>query len=698
MSATVIQMPGARNGDASRIAQPRIRLGDGMMPVSAADARYAADRNRIATWRARAFERQQWRRDTAKAHEYWDGNQFDSMTAYLYESRGIPMIAHNCIKRWVNSVVGTLERNLTDGVVRLEDNAMEALELALSQELKEAERMTHADRACLDAADSMVKGGIGWVEVGTVDDPFQYPDAVSSIPWREMYWDRVNGDTRADLNGSIWFERRRYFEREDLLVRFTDPEQRRIIETCGTSGDQVAWFEPELMLRNEQAWRDPNRWTQFAPTDSSVTLSEYRYRVWVEGYVVDTPGGPQIFDPEDADHMAAFQMGLVEPRAATYRRIRQSYWLGPHCLYDAWCKVPNQEVGWIPFICYQEDKTGAPYGLVRDMISLQDEINATKAKAHWSLDSSTLVADSDRVLDWDDAREALNRRDGAIALNPAVRNGHFQIDRHEGLTAQQLEMHRDAVATIGYVHGLEGPIAAGRDPGQSGVSQQVQIEQSMTCIGKPMAHYSEARRKTLDLLLAQRIARMGVNPQQMRYRDKQGAQRSVAVNVPTPDGGFLSLTELKRKVVLDDVPSTPTFRQQQFREIVDTLRAMPPQAQMMLLPAMFEMSTLPNREVYADMARQMLGQAQPKTPEEAAAMQREQALQQRAQDAEVELAEAKARSEAAKSEHTLNTINEVLARVEKLVAETAAIRQDMDAQAIALAQGGPDKTEALLRW
>lgn len=696
MAATVIQMPTREAGET-----PRILLGDGAMPVSADEAKYCADRKRVATWRSQCLDRQQWRRDSAKAIEYWDGNQFDSYTAALYRERGIPLIAHNCIKRWINSVVGMQERNLTDGLVKLEDSNFQALELALGQELKEAERMTRTDRACLDALDTMIKGGIGWVEVGTNDDPFEYPDRVEIMPWREMYWDR--SAVKADLSDSNWFRRARFYSRDDLMLWFSQDWQQQIIEKAGTESDTVSWFEPERLERDERWWRDPNRWSSYGQPNDAVALSENRYRVWVQGYVVDTPGGPQVFDPQNPDHMAAYQAGFVQPRAATYRRVRQSFWLGPHCLVDRWNPVPNHEVGWVPFICYIEDQTGSPYGLIRDMIALQDEINATKAKAHWSLDSTTIIADDDRIMNWDDAREAVNRRDGAIQLNPAARNGYFELDRHAGMTEQQYKMHTDAVNKIGYVHGLDDPFAGSPNTkDQSGVALQTLAAQSINCLGKPIAHYSEARRKVLDLLLTQRIARIGGAPHPMRYKDRDGTAKTVVVNVPVQlaDGSqsFLSLPELKRQVVLDETPSTPTYRAQQFKQIVETLRAMPPEAQAILLPAMFEMSDLPSRDVYADMARQMLGLAGPKNEAEALEAQRKAELAARGEEATVALAEAKAASEGAKAEETVSKIDERLAKIEKMLAERDAIRQDIEHQDIALAGGGPDKLEGVLRW
>ncbi len=702
----------------------QIYLGGGAMPVPDNEKKYAADRMKVAAWREAARFGQQWRRDSAKAIEYWDGNQFDSQLAQQFRKRGLPMIAHNCIKRWINSVVGMMERNQTDGIVRIEDNRFEALGTALSQKLKESERMTMADRACLDAADFAFKGGIGWVEVGENSDPFQYKDRVEVMPWREMQWDM--SAKKADLSDSTWFSRTRKYKRDALMAAF--PQFAGMIALAGTDNDIVSWFEPERLEREEYSRRDVSRWSTFTSAADEVTVSEFRYRVYVSGYVVQTPGGPVIFDETNEAHLQAYYSGQVQPEACIYQRVRQAYWLGPHCMVDRWSVVPNNEVGWVSTICYIEDQTGVPYGLIRDMISLQDEINATKGKMHWSMDSTTIIGDADRVLDWEDAREAVNRRDGVILLNPRARDGRFELDRHQGITQWQFQAYQDAVSKIGYVHGLDAPIAGSTSSsGQSGKSQQIQIDQSVTCVGKPMAHCREARRKVLDLLLNQQIARMK-NPEELSYKGHDGTKQSISINVPVQlaDGSEMNLTlsAIKRQVVLDETPSTPTYRSQQFLQIVDTLRSMPEQAQNLLIPAMFEMSDLPNKQVYADMARKMLGLGGDKTPEEQQADKDQAEMKQRAdaaavalQEVQVELGKAKTSEANARADKTSSDaqmavaamqemmqklpamLSEIVAKTQKTVAETQAIEQDMAAQAAALmANPTPDKTAVQYRW
>lgn len=687
--------------------------------VAPDEAQYAADRTQVNQWRQQSMQVNRWRADSMKAHEYWDGNQFDEELAEKYRQRGLPMLAENCIKRWINTVVGQQAINQVDGVVKIEDNRFEHFAEAMSAKLKQAEALSAADKACLLAFDAGIKGGLGWVEVGDPVDPFDYEHRAEVIPWREMFWDM--SAKKFGLYDADWFRRVRGYRRSDLLPWFSDKAE--LLKGIGTGSDDTAWMESERYERDSLMMRDPSRWTMAnGSMQDMIALNEIRYRVLVNGYAIKTPRGVELFDLQNPMHVEAYNRGIVDPKPCTYRRVRQAFWAGPHRLLDRWCPVPNNEIGWVPFQCYVEDRTGVPYGLIRDMLSLQDEINTRKAKAAWSMDQTTIIADDDATKNWNQVRQAVNRRDGIILLDGTKQNKRFELDRHPGLTASNMQMYNDAKATIGYVHGLDAPFAGTPSaPGQSGVAIEGLVQQSNAALGMPIDNFRMSRRRVLNLLLDRIVADLGDQPTVIRYqRSADKAHRTLAVNVPVQmeDGTveIMSPRTIKMQLVLDETPSTATYRQVQYNRILDALRSMPPEAQAILLPAMFEMSELPNRQMYADMARKQLGIGEPKNEAEAKAMAEEQAkkdaeaaLVQRAAEAKVALDEARAKQLESQTTEALQTmqatmqqllaqVGEIYARTGKIKTETAAIEQDMRDQAVTMAQGGPDKTNAVYRW
>lgn len=687
-----------------------------LIGIARGEETFAADRVTINRWRESARYYNQWRRDGVKAMEYFDGNQFDYELKQKYLERGLPLLYENCIRRWISTVVGQQANAQTDGRITVEDNRYEQFADAMSARLKEAERMSLADKACLTAFDSAVKVGCGWVEVGDPNDPFEYRHRAESISWREMWWDQT--DRNPNLMNAEWFRRVKFYRRTDVVEAF--PEFAELVTYAGTDSDPLTWAEQERYERQELYQRDPSQWSTWGTYDrDQLCVNEIRYRVWVRGYVFDGPGGVEVFDEANQQHMAAYQQGLITPRASRYRRARQSFWVGPHRLLDRWLNVPNGEIGWVPFFCHIEERTGTPYGLIRDMIPLQDEINTRKAKAAWAIDAHTIIADHDAVKNWDDARTQVNRRNGIILLDGDNKGARFEIDRHPGTTQENIELYESAKATIGYIHGLDAPFAGSpSNPGQSGIAQQTLIQQSIAALGIPLDNYRQSRKRVLNLLVDRLIAEIGGEPTTINYEHASGARKSVTLNVPVQieDGTVetLSPRAIKTQLVLDETPSTTTYRQQQFLQIVDTMRSLPPQLQTVLAPAMIELSELPNRKMWAGIAKKLAGSAEPQNEQEAQQMQAAQQqaeqekqaqlqLAQRAAEAKIAVDEAKAQQIQAQTQDSLQKMEalmqEILANVaaqqaaaakseadaDKVKVETAAIAQDMEANSNAFA-------------
>ena len=67
------------------------------------------------------------------------------------------------------------------------------------------------------------------------------------------------------------------------------------------------------------------------------------------------------------------------------------------------------------------------------------------------------------------------------------------------------------------------------------------------------------------------------------------------------------VTTAQVKVVLEDIPATPSFRAQQLQAFSHVVQSAPPAYQKVLYPAMLELSDVPNRHELADQLRQVAG-------------------------------------------------------------------------------------------
>ena len=77
--------------------------------------------------------------------------------------------------------------------------------------------------------------------------------------------------------------------------------------------------------------------------------------------------------------------GIARVEHANISKVRRSYWLGPHCLFDGPTPYSHHYFPYVPFWGAREDNTNIPYGFVRRMKFSQDSINSGISKLRWGM-------------------------------------------------------------------------------------------------------------------------------------------------------------------------------------------------------------------------------------------------------------------------------------------------------------------------
>ena len=67
-----------------------------------------------------------------------------------------------------------------------DDESQAEIAEGLSARIKEVETESRADRAMSDAYSSMIRAGVGWVEVSREFDPLKYPYRVREVHRNEI--------------------------------------------------------------------------------------------------------------------------------------------------------------------------------------------------------------------------------------------------------------------------------------------------------------------------------------------------------------------------------------------------------------------------------------------------------------------------------------------------------------------------------
>lgn len=615
-------------------------------------------------------EQPAWRRDADIEADYYDGNQLDSDTLRAMEELGMAPIIENLTAPAIDSVLGMEAKNRLDWRVTSQgsDKYAEVAE-AINIKLNEAERESKADRACADAYAAQCKVGAGWVSVGAEHDPFKYPHKAEYVHRNEVFWDWMSREP--DLSDARYLVRQRWHDSDVLQVAFH--EQAELIRNVGngwatanmdmlmddggrSTGLARGFSEERAWTLMEHEWRETYR--------RRLCLSEVWYRRWVRVKVLRAPDGRVVeFDPDNLDHQVAVQSGRVQLQNAMTSRVRLSWWIGPHKLADIESPYQHGRIPYVPFFGKREDLTGVPYGLIRPMKSLQDEINARNTKMQWLLVAKRVTM-TKGVADVNVTRNEASRPDAVHVLDPVKmrEGGLFKVDSDFQLNAQQYTALVDKREALKNVAGIYKAFEGQFGNATSGRAIDSLVDQSTQTLAEINDNFRFARSAVGDLLLANVIQEIGVQEIEVEIKGELGAKpKVIALNQPAVDetGRKFRTNDLLRarlKVALSDVPSTASYRKQRFMLLSELTKSLPPQLQGVMLPYIIAASDEPEREAIVADIRKAMGQpVEPKTEEEAKAMEDAAAMQNRV--AELDLREREAK------------VEKMLAEIEKILSE-----------------------------
>jgi len=552
-----------------------------------------------------------WRANADTEMEYVDGNQLNSKILQAQAAIGMPPAIEPLIGPAIEAVTGLEAKTRTDWRITADGIDGDEVADALNYKINQAERNSGADKACTDAFKPQVCVGLGWVEVARESDPFKFPYRCDAVHRNEIFWDML--DNTPGLTKARYLVRRRWTDVAQAALKF--PKHKELIERAngrwtdqyelsvdgGTSTEMaMAWDQERGWSIEEQEWRDAEH--------GRVCLFEVWYRRWEQAVIIKTPDGRVVeYDKANEMHNQAIASGLIKPQKTIVSRMYVSFWMGPHKLHDGKTPYQHNDFPYVPFWGHREDRTGVPFGRVRGMVYLQDNVNSAISKIRWGLSAirtertKGAVAYSDEVF-----RQQIARPDADIILNAehmAQPGASFKVFRDFQLNEQQYKMLGDSRAGIERASGITSGFQGQKGTATSGIQETTQIEQATQSLASLMDNFKFSRTKVGELLLSLIIEDMADKPETVTIRGNSVvSDRKVMLNQPTTDEqtGIQYLTNdvqrIRLKVAMEDVPSTPSFRKQQSVSLAEAFKSLPPEYQPVVLPHLLSLMDVPNRD------------------------------------------------------------------------------------------------------
>lgn len=552
-----------------------------------------------------------WRARADKEADYADGNQLDSDLLRKMQEIGIPPAVEDQIGPALRAIQGYEAASRTDWRVTPNGGlGGQDVADAISYKLNEAEHMSKADKAMSEAFRSQIGPGLGWVEVTRNPNPLEYKYRCTAVHRNEIHY---QFHAKPDLTDAQWLRRHRWLHPTRLAGVF--PQHRDLILTMGKGGS--AWWltmpgaiDGGAGTGLNGTWGDARGWTisedrWFNPWNKELCLSEVWYRRWVMAVLLKSRDGRVIeYDATNPAHDMAIAHGLVEVTKATVPRVRRSFWIGPHRLFDGPTPYTHSHFPYVPFWGFREDSTNVPYGYIRSMIYQQDSINSASAKARWGM-SVVRVERTDGAVKMTDAqlRRQIARPDADIVLDAAHMakpGAKFEVHRDFQLTDQQFQLMQDARTAIERVSGITSGFQGKKGSATSGVQEQTQVEQSNQSLGYIMDNFRAGRTMVGEMLMAMIIEDIGDKEHEVIIEgDAINDERVITLNRREMDAATNTprlsndLMRTRLLVSLEDVPSSPSFRGQQLNALSEAIKSLPAQYQAAALPFLTSLMDVP---------------------------------------------------------------------------------------------------------
>lgn len=567
-----------------------------------------------------------WRTQADREADYADGNQLNSDLLRRQAAFGIPPAKENIITPAIAAVCGYEAKTRRDWRVTPDgDEGGQDIADALNFRLNQAERHSRADRALSEAFRAMVVTGLSWVEVARAPSALDYPYRCRYVHRNEVWWDMQCREP--DLSDARWLFRRRWVTRQRAARLF--PEHAELIlhgleKWVADSSDMLDGGVSTGLLAAAEAER---AWTQvedawYNGESTSVCITELWYRRWVPVQLLKAGKRVVKYDPASTGHQALLASGHAQLLEEVTPQVRRAYWMGPHCLHDDVSPYPHQHFPYVPVVGYREDMTGVPYGIVRDMIFPQDNINSSIAKLRWGMSVVRTERTKGAVAMSDDQyRRQIARADADIVLDAqhmAQPGARYEVKRDFELNNQQFQLMQDSRAAMERVSGISMAFMGQSGTATSGVQEQTQLEQSQVTLGLLMDHFHDARALVGELLLALIIEDIGKEPQTVVIEgDTLNPARTVQLNVVEIDPltGLATMSNdvqrARLKVALEDVPTTSSFRTQQLQTLSEAIKSLPAEMQQVAMPFMIDLMDLPKKEQVVQAIREATQQQDP---------------------------------------------------------------------------------------
>lgn len=560
--------------------------------------------------------------------DYYDGYQWTPAEQAVLRKRKQPVITINRIKRKIDAMVGIEQRGRVDPRAYPRNPQDEAAADAATKALVFVDDNTRFDSKRSAAFENVLVEGYGGCEVIVEMKRGRLEVVINRLRWEEIFYDPYSREK--DFSDAAYTGCMKWMTIDAALELYGAVYQ--------GEGDLGELLEKTMKFAQDTTFEDRpatqvSRWAD--QRQKRVRIAQMYYRkggIWCLAIFC---GGGIIYQGE-SDYLD--EDGKPD---------------NPIILFSGYVDRENQR-----------------YGVVRDMISAQDEINKRRSKLLHQLNSRQTIAVKGAVDSVADMKRQLAMPDGHVEINieafeDAIRAGvkPFEVVQNADQTAGQFSLLQESKSEIDML-GPNASLLGQLEGNQSGRAIQAQQNAGFAELA-PI--YDSLRDWTLRVYRAiwNRIRQYWTEERWIRITDDMGSVEFVGLNVQHgmqvamgPSGHVMqpvmqnAVAEMDLDIIIEDMPDVASLKQEEFAQMADMAGKgvpIPPEA-------LIEASSLRNKKEILDRMEEAKAQAM---QAQMAQMQGEQQI--KAQELQIDgiTAEAKAQRDKAAAMKDLASVDKI---------------------------------------
>ena len=589
------------------------------------------------------------RMEMAMDADFYDNMQWDPEDAAALRDRGQMPLVFNEVAPMVDWIIGTERRTRVDWKIfpRTEDDVQLAdIKTKLMKFVSDVNRVVYnRSRAFADA----IKAGVGWIDDGVRDDPTQEILYNKYEDWRNVLWD--SSSYELDLSDARYIFRWRWVDEDIAIAMFPDraDKLRMAVEEAqhySTSDwEEDTWYTAEELLSGAKngVLRAAGSGMMIDAKRRRVRLIECQWREPVQSKIVaDGPMKGAFVNMKDRVMLDALARQSASIIDKVVMRVHVAVFTENAMIAMSPTIFRHNKFTLTPTWCYRRGRDRQPYGVIRRVRDIQQDLNKRASKALFMLNTNQIIADEGAVDDWNKLRDEADRPDGMIVKKAGK---DIKIQRDTDAATGQIQMMTLDAQSIQKSAGVTQENLGRQTNAVSGKAIEARQLQGGVVTTEPFDNLRLATQISGEKQLSM-AEQFYTEEKVIRLTGAKGALEWVKVNAPEvqSDGTVRFLNDITASMadfIVSEADYAGTMRQFMFESLNQLAARLDPQVAMRIMTIAMEFSDLPNKDEVAEQFRKITGERDPNkelTPEElqqeeeAAAMQAE-ALQLQRQSA-----------------------------------------------------------------